>query len=101
MATLYVAAPPEAARDLATALVEERYAAAVNRVSCRSTYRWDGELTEEAEELLFVKTTRERGEDAVAFIEERHPYDVPCIEGFDEDAAHGAFAQWVAEGVEE
>ena len=37
MPTAYITAPPEAA-DLASTLVEERLAACVNRVDCRSTY---------------------------------------------------------------
>ncbi|WP_277555640.1 divalent-cation tolerance protein CutA [Halobaculum limi] len=97
MATLYVTAPPSAATDLAATLVEERLAACVNRVPCRSTYRWDGEVVEnDPEELLFVKTSEDRVEETEARIEALHPYDTPCIERFEENAVSDAFGEWVA-----
>jgi periplasmic divalent cation tolerance protein len=101
MPTLYVTAPRDAAGDLATALVEERLAACVNRVSCSSTYRWEGEIHEDDEEILLVKTTGDRADDAVARIEALHPHDVPCIEWFAEDDVLPAYAKWVADAVEE
>lgn len=95
MPTLYVTAPPEAADDLAGALVAERLAACVNRVPCESTYRWEGEVHTDDEEILLVKTTADRGQAVVDFVEERHPYDVPCIEVFEAEAALPSFADWI------
>lgn len=99
MPTLYVTAPADAAGDLARALVEERLAACVNRVPCTSTYRWEGEIHDDDEEVLFVKTTTERADRAASRIEDLHPHDVPCIEGFEEDDVLPAYAEWVAESV--
>ena len=99
MPTAYVTAPPEAAEELARTLVEERLAACINRVECRSTYRWDGEIHEDDEEILFVKTTDEAYDDLVGRLEELHPYDVPCIERLDESDELPAFAQWRADVV--
>lgn len=101
MPTLYVTAPPDAAENLARALVDERLAACVNRVPCESTYRWEGAVHDDDEEILFVKTTQERANDAVARIEALHPHDVPCIEGFEEDDVLPSYAEWVAESVSE
>ncbi|MHB9286544.1 divalent-cation tolerance protein CutA [Halobacteriales archaeon Cl-PHB] len=99
MPTAYVTAPTDAAADIATALVEERLAACVNRVPCRSTYRWEGEVVEDDEELLLVKTTDERFADLEARILALHPYDVPCIERFEEGSIHAPFEAWIAESV--
>ena len=50
-----------AADALATALVEERLAACVNRVAgVASTYRWRGKIERERECLLLIKTTSAR-----------------------------------------
>ncbi|NHN40869.1 divalent-cation tolerance protein CutA [Halorubellus sp. JP-L1] len=110
MPTAYVTAPPEAADELATALVEERLAACVNRVDCRSTYRWTdadgGDATGEDailrddEVILLAKTTSERYDALEARIAELHPYDVPCIERFDESGMLPAYADWVADATE-
>ncbi|WP_433624283.1 divalent-cation tolerance protein CutA [Halomicrococcus sp. NG-SE-24] len=95
MPTAYVTAPPDAATDIAELLVEERLAACVNRFPCRSVYRWDGDVHRDEEVVLLAKTTDERWEDLVARIEDAHPYDVPCVERFDESATLDSFGDWV------
>jgi periplasmic divalent cation tolerance protein len=84
MPTAYVTAPPDAADELVRTLVEERLAACVNRVPCRSTYRWEGEVHDDEEEILLAKTTDETYPALVERVEALHPYEVPCIERFEE-----------------
>jgi len=97
--TAYIAVPRDAAADLAHALVEEELAACVNRVDCRSTYRWDGEVHDDAEAILLAKTTAERYPALADRAEDLHPHDVPCIERFDEADVDEAFGDWVADVV--
>jgi len=100
MPTVYVTAPPDAAAELAEQLVADRLAACVNRVPCQSTYRWEGDVHDDEEEILFVKTTAENYEALRERIAERHPHDVPCIERFDEDEVLPAFGEWIAEATD-
>ncbi len=65
------------ARDLARALVESGLAACVNRVPVFSTYRWKGELEDETEILLLIKTTRDREDGLRAMLADVHPYELP------------------------
>ncbi|WP_372911245.1 divalent-cation tolerance protein CutA [Salinigranum sp.] len=99
MPTLYVTVPPEASAALARTLVEERLAACVNRLPCTSTYRWEGDVVEDEEEILLVKTTDEQYEAVVARLVEEHPYDVPCIERFDETDLLDEFGAWVTDST--
>lgn len=99
MPTAFVTAPPESADELARHLVETRLAASVNRIACESTYRWDGDVVDEREVILLVETTDERYDDVVERIVERHPYEVPCVERFDETDVYGSFADWRADAV--
>ena len=99
MPTAYIAAPREAAADLARALVEEELAACVNRTDCRSTYRWEGEIHDDEEAILLAKTTAERYPDLAARVAELHPHEVPCIERFDEATVDDAFGEWVVDSV--
>lgn len=94
MPTILITAPPEAGTDLARLLVEERLAACVNRVDCRSTYRWDGAIEEEPETILLAKTDPGNVADLVDLVETEHPHDTPCIERFDEDVLVRAYEQW-------
>lgn len=99
MPTAYVTAPPEAAEEIARTLVEERLAACVNRLDCRSTYRWEGDVHDDEEVLLLAKTTEGRYADLAARVEELHPYEVPCVERFEEADVLAAFADWRAGAV--
>jgi periplasmic divalent cation tolerance protein len=92
--TILVTASPEAAADLARRLVEERLAACVNRVDCRSTYRWEGRIHEEPETILLVKTESKHVAALVDLVEAEHPHDTPCIERFDEDVLVEAYETW-------
>jgi periplasmic divalent cation tolerance protein len=97
--TVYVTAPPDAAEEIARELVEEGLAACVNRVDCRSTYRWEGGVHDDDEEILLAKTTEGGYARLVDRVESIHPYDVPCIERFDETDVLPAFAQWRRDAV--
>lgn len=98
MPTAYITAPPDVATDLARMLVDERLAACVNRIDCQSIYRWEGEIANEEEVILLAKTTDERYGDLVEQVIEAHPYDVPCVERFD-DVPIESFAAWRDESV--
>jgi len=99
MPTVYITAPPEEAADIARTLVEERLAACVNRVACDSVYRWEGEIRTDDEAILLAKTTGERYPELRERVVELHPYDVPCVERFDEDGLLESFADWRDEEV--
>ncbi len=97
MPTAYITAPTDSAGDLAELLVEERLAACVNRFPCTSVYRWEGEVVHDDEVILLAKTTDSAWDELVARVEEEHPYEVPCIERFEEDGMIEEFADWIHE----
>lgn len=100
MPTVYTTAPREAAADLASSVVEEGLAACVNVVRCESTFRWQGEVHEEPESILFAKTTTDAAPALMARLAALHPHDVPCIERFEESRVAGPFGEWRAEVVD-
>ena len=76
-----VTAPAGApAETLARALVAEGLAACVNRVpGIRSTYRWQGQVHDDEETLLVIKTTAAAYPALERRVRELHPYDVPEV----------------------
>jgi periplasmic divalent cation tolerance protein len=67
----------EVARNIARALVAERLAACANIIpGARSIYRWEGDLQDDAEVVLIVKTQADRCDALAARINALHPYDV-------------------------
>ena len=89
--------PDEPAGErIATALVEEHLAACVNRIAgVTSTYRWQGKLCRDSEQLLLIKTTRERFEMLRARIIALHPYELPEVIAVDIAAAHTPYLDWI------
>jgi periplasmic divalent cation tolerance protein len=72
----------------------------VNVLECESTYRWDGEIHEDSEVILLAKTTADAYGRLVDRVVYEHPYDVPCVERFDEADELEAFADWRDGAVE-
>jgi periplasmic divalent cation tolerance protein len=84
------------ARRLARAVVEARLAACVNLLpAVRSIYRWEGEVHEDEEVLLVVKTAADRVEALVAFLVEHHPYEVPEAIALPITAGSEPYLAWV------
>ena len=85
---------------IATALLEERLAACVNRVpDTRSIYRWQGRIEKDDEILLVIKTTRARFDAVEAAISALHPADVPEIIGLPIVVGATGYLDWVTEAV--
>lgn len=100
LASVYVTCPDLAcARRIARELVERRLVACANLFPVESIYRWEGEVKDEAEVAMFLKTQRERVGDVVRAVEELHPYDVPCVVAFELGGALPAYQAWVTEST--
>ncbi len=80
-------------------VVSDNLAACVNRIPIRSTYRWGGEIHNDQEELLVMKTTMsmfERLRDCVLAL---HTYEVPEVVAFPIIAGHAPYLEWISGSV--
>jgi periplasmic divalent cation tolerance protein len=85
------------ARTLARTLVDEGLAACVNvHGPMTSIYRWKGNVEEEAERQLVIKTARERLPDIEARLRALHPYDVPELIVLNTQAS-AVYGAWVVD----
>jgi periplasmic divalent cation tolerance protein len=87
------------ARSIAAALVERRLAACAQISSIQSYYTWEGEVQDDDEFRVLIKTTDARYADVEAAILELHSYDLPAIVAFDITHAYGPYADWVTDSV--
>jgi uncharacterized protein involved in tolerance to divalent cations len=86
------------AERITAALVEERLAACVNRLSgVSSTYRWEGKVERAAEELLIIKSRRDLFERLKQKITELHSYSVPEIIALPILAGSESYLRWLHE----
>ena len=97
---LITAPTADAAALLARTLVEEGLAACGNVLpAIRSIYRWDGEIHDDAEAMLVLKTERR----LVPALKERlpalHPYQVPELLVLPVEDGLGPYLDWVAASV--
>jgi len=89
------------AKKLARALLNDRLSACVNiEGQCTSIYRWEGELIDDSEWQIQVKTRQERVDEVANFILDRHPYDCPEILVFEVDYALEEYEDWVQSEVD-
>ena len=85
---------------LARELVEQRLAACVNIIPrIESIYRWQGRIETGAEQLLLIKTTRERLDALRAALLARHPYEVPEFVLIQPDEVAEPYRAWLVESV--
>lgn len=88
------------AERIADALVSERLAACVNRIAgVVSTYRWKGEVQRDNEQLLIIKTTRERFDALRARIVALHPYELPEVIAVDVAAGLDRYLMWIEDAT--
>lgn len=89
----------EAARTLAHTLLERRLAACVQVDSpVASLYRWNGNLCDEQEIRLVIKTLPECAAALQALLAAEHPYELPQFLATT-DRASPAYAEWVRNEV--
>lgn len=86
------------ALQIANALVKQRLVACANILTgCTSVYEWKGELKEEAEVILIMKTVKSLQLDVEKAISDLHSYECPGIVAFDTTEVHLPFFQWINE----
>src|SRR3954452_23137951 len=87
----------EAAAQVARTLVGEKLAACANILpAVRSIYRWQGQVQDEAETLVLIKTQRQHFQRLKERILELHPYEVPEVIALPLEAGHQPYLDWIA-----
>jgi periplasmic divalent cation tolerance protein len=88
-------ASEEQARELATALLEQRLAACVQASDISSTYRWQGVVESSNEVRLMIKARRADYAAIEALILARHAYDTPQVLAIPVVAGSRGYLDWL------
>ena len=91
----------ESARRIARELVDLRIAACVQIFPIESVYAWQGEVCEESEVALFIKSKAELFDRVSQAIRERHPYEIPEIIQLQITDGLPDYLQWIESWVRE
>lgn len=89
------------AEIIAKAVVEEQLAACVNILSpMRSIYRWEGQVADDREWLLLIKTRAERFAAVETRVKALHSYQVPEVIALPILAGAEGYLRWLREETE-
>ena len=90
----------DAARAFISALVQARLIACGTLLpGATSLYRWEGELTEEAEVVVLLKTDVAKWEALCAAVREQHPYEVPELLALPVSRGLDLYLSWLTNEV--
>ncbi|MEO8284912.1 MAG: divalent-cation tolerance protein CutA [Chloroflexota bacterium] len=87
------------AATIASTLLQENLIACANIYASRSLYVWHGKLEDQAEYVMFAKTTRLRAAAAESRIASMHSYETPCILVFPPESVNHSYSNWVRGAV--
>ena len=85
------------ARQIARTLVHERSIACANIIErMQSIYWWQGDIEEDEEAVLLLKTHSEKVPAVIERVRELHSYAVPCIVELPLARGNPAYLDWIA-----
>lgn len=91
---------PASAQTIAEALIGRNLAACVNILpGLTSVYRWQDNIETAQEQLLLIKTRRDRYHELEAAIRQNHPYELPEIIAVSVERGLPEYLQWIDECV--
>ena len=86
----------EESHKIAHAVVSERLAACANQLDgMASTYWWGGEVVEEREGVVIVKTAEDRLATLRRRVCELHSYELPCVVALPIADVSADYRQWI------
>ncbi|MGP1386239.1 MAG: divalent-cation tolerance protein CutA [Thainema sp.] len=89
----------EEACAIAHALVQEKLAACVNFTQIQSVYTWQGEIQQDQEWQLLIKTDLAKFDQLAAKIQALHSYDVPEMIALPIQQGSAAYLNWMSESL--
>lgn len=86
------------AQLIARNLVDQNFVACANLIdSISSVYRWKGDIVEDQETLLILKTKKTNVEQIIDKIKQLHSYECPAIITLPVEGGFEPYLQWIDE----
>jgi len=86
---------PQEAQSLARGLVEQKLAPCVQLKPVSSIYHWQGEIQQDEEVQLMIKTTQERYWAVEQYIKQHHSYELPEIIALPIQTGSAEYMEWL------
>ena len=96
--TVYTTTPDkETAKKISKGSVENGLAACCNFWPVETVYKWENELKEGTEYIVFLKTTKKNYKALEKWISEEHPYSMAAIVAIPWEDSYEPYRKWVEE----
>jgi periplasmic divalent cation tolerance protein len=99
LVVLVTASSDSQARRLARKLLQNKLAACVNLLPVDSMFLWKGDIQEEEEVLMIIKTRAESFDGLMSAIKTAHTYDTPEIIGVPIVLGSREYLKWIDDEV--
>ena len=99
LVVLVTASSEVQARRIARRLLQNKLAACVNFVPVDSMFLWKGEIQEEEETLMVIKTRAEQFDELMNSVRALHTYDTPEIIGMPVVIGSQDYLKWIDDEV--
>ena len=91
----------EEAVTIGKTLVDEQLAACANVLDgATSLYRWQGEVHEDAEAVVFCKTRASLVDTVIARVKDLHSYECPCVVSWPIENGSAEYLAWLKSETE-
>ena len=88
--------PEDQVENLIRPVLEARLAGCIQAIpGVLSTYRWQGTIQHDREQLLLFKTALDRVNALIERLTELHPYDVPELAVLSVESVTTAYGKWL------
>jgi periplasmic divalent cation tolerance protein len=85
----------EEAKKIANHLLDKHLIACANIFPIKSLYWWKGNIEDEEEVALLMKTQSKHSEEIISQVKLLHSYEVPCIEFIHIDNGNPEYLEWI------
>jgi periplasmic divalent cation tolerance protein len=99
LVVLVTATSTAQARRIARRLLQSKLAACVNMAPIESMFLWKGEIQEEEEVLMVIKTRAEAFDDLMNAVKGMHTYDTPEVIGIPVVLGSREYLKWIDDEV--
>ena len=96
-----VCSSSQEAKSIGKILIQEKLCACVNIIQgMESIYFWEGEIIEDNEVILLIKTTLNHFDQISRKIKELHSYEVPCVFSLQAKNVNKDYLNWMKNYIE-
>jgi periplasmic divalent cation tolerance protein len=99
LVVLVTASSSAQARRIARRLLQSKLAACVNMIPVESMFLWKGEIQEEEEVLMVIKTRSEAFDELMNAVKAMHTYDTPEIIAMPVVMGSREYLKWIDDEV--